>query len=189
MRAMTLFLSGVVLATAFPAGAAEDAKSPYAGQEKRIIKTLSAKDIDDLINGRGWGLAKAAELNGVPGPSHLLELKDKIGLSPQQVAQIGSLFVTMKDKASGLGRQLVDLEAALNTAFAEGNVEAGWLATMLDKISRVRRDLRYTHLVTHLQTPAILKPEQITHYNKLRGYGGAGDGAAHSPEMMKGHKM
>ena len=35
---------------------------PYAGQEQREIKTLSAADIDDLRNGRGWGLAKAAEV-------------------------------------------------------------------------------------------------------------------------------
>ena len=35
--------------------------SPYAKQETRPIKTLSTKDIDDLQNRRGWGLAKAAE--------------------------------------------------------------------------------------------------------------------------------
>ncbi|MBT3972460.1 MAG: hypothetical protein HOE99_01485, partial [Acidiferrobacteraceae bacterium] len=49
--------------------------SPYVGQETRVIKSLSAEDIDDLINGRGWGLAKPAELNGVPGPAHLLEMQ------------------------------------------------------------------------------------------------------------------
>ena len=189
MRTMTFIISGLFLAATYSAEAAEDTKSPYAGQQKRVIKSLSAQDVDDLLNGRGWGLAKAAELNGVPGPSHLLELKDKIGLTDKQVAQIGSLFVTMKDRASGQGRKLVDLEAALNKAFAEGNVEAGWLATMLDKISRVRRDLRYTHLSTHLETPAILTPKQITHYNKLRGYDSMDGGAEHSPEMMKHHKM
>src|SRR6266540_3233648 len=41
--------------------------SPYAGQQTREIKSLSAQDIDDLLNARGMALAKAAELNGYPG--------------------------------------------------------------------------------------------------------------------------
>ena len=49
--------------------------SPYAGQESRRIKSLSEQDIAELRAGRGWGLAKAAELNGMPGPAHLLELR------------------------------------------------------------------------------------------------------------------
>jgi hypothetical protein len=49
--------------------------SPYAGQETRRIKSLSEQDIDELRQGRGWGLAKAAELNGLPGPAHLLEMR------------------------------------------------------------------------------------------------------------------
>lgn len=179
---------GLLLATALPAEAAKDTASPYAGQQKRVIKSLSAKDIDDLLNGRGWGLAKAAELNGVPGPVHLLELKQEIGLSPEQVTKIGDLFKSMKKRAMVLGKQLVDLEAALNSGFAKGHVEAKWLKSMLDEISGVRRDLRFVHLSTHLGTPDILTPEQIAHYNKLRGYGDA-NGADHSPEMMKNHKM
>lgn len=57
-------------------------KSKYVGQEKREIKSLSETDIEELRNGRGWGLAKAAELNGLPGPAHLLEMKKAIGFSP-----------------------------------------------------------------------------------------------------------
>ncbi len=52
--------------------------SKYSGQEQRIIKSLSPDDIAELRRGGGWGLAKAAELNGVPGPVHLLEMKEAI---------------------------------------------------------------------------------------------------------------
>jgi hypothetical protein len=48
---------------------------PYAGQDARDIKSLSAEDIAELRRGGGWGFAKSAELNGMPGPAHLLELK------------------------------------------------------------------------------------------------------------------
>ena len=36
------------------------------------IRGLSEQEIDDLTNGRGMGLARAAELNGYPGPLHVL---------------------------------------------------------------------------------------------------------------------
>jgi hypothetical protein len=48
--------------------------------QSRAIKSLSDNDINELRRGGGWGLALAAELNGMPGPAHLLELKDKIPL-------------------------------------------------------------------------------------------------------------
>ncbi|MBL4876875.1 MAG: hypothetical protein JKY10_10340, partial [Cohaesibacteraceae bacterium] len=54
--------------------------SHYAGEENRAIKSLSNADIAELKRGGGWGLAKAAELNGVPGPSHLLKMKNQVGL-------------------------------------------------------------------------------------------------------------
>lgn len=52
------------------------AQTPYAGMQTRPIKALSDEQIADLQAGRGMGLALAAELNGYPGPAHVLELAD-----------------------------------------------------------------------------------------------------------------
>ena len=60
------------------------AQTPYAGMQARSIKALSDQQIADLGAGRGMGLALAAELNGYPGPSHVLELADKLDLSADQ---------------------------------------------------------------------------------------------------------
>ena len=84
-------------------------KSTYAGQEGRQIKSLSAQDTDDLSNGRGWGFAKAAELNGLPGPKHILEMADQIMLSPEQRDKIEDLFQEIKSRAVPLGNELVKL--------------------------------------------------------------------------------
>jgi dienelactone hydrolase len=46
--------------------------------QARPIKAPSDQQIADLQAGRGMGLALPAELNGYPGPSHLLELSDKL---------------------------------------------------------------------------------------------------------------
>ena len=73
--------------------------SNYAGQEKRTIKSLSADDIAQLQQGRGWGLAKAAELNGMPGPVHVLQMKKHIALTAAQEAKVTALFKSMQAKA------------------------------------------------------------------------------------------
>ena len=62
--------------------------SPYAGQQSREVKSLSAQDIDDLLNGRGMALAKAGELNGYPGPLHVLELASELRLTDEQLRLI-----------------------------------------------------------------------------------------------------
>jgi hypothetical protein len=56
---------------------------PYSGMQSRPIKALSDQQVSDLRAGRGMGLALAAELNGYPGPSHLVELSDQLGGSPR----------------------------------------------------------------------------------------------------------
>lgn len=59
-------LAYLVLAIPVSAVAQHQGHSPYAAMEGCEIKSLSAEDIEDLREGRGWGLALAAELNGVP---------------------------------------------------------------------------------------------------------------------------
>ena len=171
--------------------AAPEHHSKYSGQQKRLIKSLSKDDIQQLKSGKGWGLAKAAELNGVPGPLHLLQMKKEISLSKQQEGKILSLFNDMKEKAIPLGIKLVSLEKKLNTAFANNTITNEILMQQLAAIAKTRKELRYVHLAAHLETPKIISAHQITKYNKLRGYG-SGDPCksipkGHDIEMWKKH--
>lgn len=164
--------------------------SKYAGQETRDIKSLSDDDIAELKRGGGWGLARAAELNGVPGPAHLLELKDKIPLDPEQIARIRALYEDMKTKAIAEGERLIALEHELENRFRSGGMTRQHLSESLSVIGESRTRLRYIHLSTHLQTPAILTTEQIATYNSLRGYkttACAQIPAGHDPEMWRRH--
>lgn len=178
-----LALCGVLASQAF-AQSGNNLRSSYAGEENRAIKSLSADDINALKNGKGWGLAKAAELNGIPGPIHLLEMKREIGLSAAQVRKIQAAYQAMKENVVPLGLRLIALERELNGNFARGTITKDILKRLMRKIAQARMELRYEHLVTHLSTPAILTPHQIALYNKLRGYS-AGSGHAHG---AKGHK-
>src|SRR3954449_4895247 len=87
------------------------AQSPYAGMQNRPIKALSDNQVADLEAGRGMGLALAAELNGYPGPSHVLELADKLDLSAEQKSRVQQLFDSMKAEAVPLGTKLLAQEA------------------------------------------------------------------------------
>ena len=144
--------------------------SDYAGQQGRLIKSLSADDIEQLQAGSGWGLAKAAELNGVPGPRHLLEMKDQIGLSGSQVKSIENLFYEMNTAAVKLGKELIEKERLLEQRFQSDIPSAEELKSLLTDIGTTRSSLRFVHLSAHLKTPEILNTHQINKYNQLRGY-------------------
>src|SRR6476660_3859242 len=76
---------------------------PYAGFQSRPIKALSEQQIADLRAGRGMSLALPAELNGYPGPLHVIELADTLALTTSQTARVRRLYDEMKEKAAALG--------------------------------------------------------------------------------------
>ncbi len=146
------------------------AQSPYAGMQSRAIKALSNEQVADLKAGRGMGLALPAELNGYPGPSHVLELADKLELSADQKDRIKQLFDSMKAESVPLGEKLLAQEIALNQQFAERTVTAESLKAATAQIGITQAELRNTHLKYHLQTVQILSANQMLRYSMLRGY-------------------
>ena len=164
------FLALTIVAVAEDARSQHIHVSKYAGEEQRQIKGLSEDDIQELRRGGGWGLAKAAELNGAPGPAHLLELSDQIPLNPSQISAVEQLYKAMQTAAIEEGNELIRLEMELDSAFADGTITEEMLRQLVDGISQSRGRLRYIHLSTHLSTPKLLTEDQIARYNQLRGY-------------------
>jgi hypothetical protein len=157
---------------AFAPAALAQSQQPYAGLEGRLIKALSEQQIADLRAGRGMGLALAAELNGYPGPIHVVELADALDLSGQQRAKVQELFAAMKAEAIPLGERLIAQEAELDRAFAGKTITAPTLAASLEAIGATHGALRQAHLKYHLFTIEVLTPAQIQRYAELRGYKG-----------------
>ena len=175
--------AGLLLATTFPIDVIAQSHSTYAGQEKRKIKGLSNRDITELERGDGWGFAKAAELNGFPGPLHLLQMKAQLSLTPNQIERITKIYDQMKTEAVALGAKFVELERALDRAFQKGSITLTALSAHVRDISDVRAKLRTVHLSAHLTVHPLLSAKQIAAYNRLRGYNGR-DPCAFTP---KGH--
>ena len=152
--------------------AAANAQTPYAGMQMRSIKALSEQQVADLSAGRGMGLALAAELNGYPGPVHVLELVDKLNLSADQRASVQRLFDSMKAEALPLGAKLLEQEADLDKQFATHTVTPDSLKASTAAVAATQGALRETHLKYHLSMVAVLSPGQKQRYAELRGYGG-----------------
>ena len=148
-------------------------QSPYAGEEQRSIKSMSAQEIESLSRGEGMGFAKAAELNRYPGPKHVLELADKLELSTEQRRQTAELFKAMQANAVALGAKLIAAEAELDRLFAAAAIDGDSLKAQLAEIGDLRTQLRFVHLEAHLQQATILDHDQVARYVSLRGYHGA----------------
>lgn len=144
---------------------------PYAGQQARTVTSLSAEDISELLAGGGWGLAKPAELTGYPGPAHVLELADKLALTPDQRTKVERIFKRMQARAKSIGPRYVAAELAIDEAFRSGKTGSGALETRLRDAERLRFELRRAHLQAHLETTPLLSTDQRRKYAELRGYG------------------
>ena len=59
---------------------AQHEHSPYVGLETAEGTTLTPEELQQLRNGDGMRQALPAELSQHPGPKHVLELGDQLGL-------------------------------------------------------------------------------------------------------------
>jgi Spy/CpxP family protein refolding chaperone len=159
------------------------AQQPYAGLQSRPLKALSEAQIADLRAGRGMTLALAAELNGYPGPLHVVELADALALTPEQRARMQVLYETMKAEAVPLGERLIMQEAELDGEFATRVVTQATLMAATAQIGQTQAALRATHLRYHLLTIEVLTPEQMRRYAQLRGYENLPERQQHDPGM------
>ncbi len=150
--------------------AAEPAAGPYAGQQTRAIKSLSAEERSALLAGRGSGFAKAAELNGYPGPAHALELATALGLDSTQRAATEALMAEHRRRAREMGAELVTAEAELDALFADHLARVASVETATQKVASAQARLRAEHLNAHLLETALLTPAQVERYAVLRGY-------------------
>lgn len=169
MKSTLLVLLVALLSLSAAAEQQHQHLSAQASGHSLNIKSLSAEDIAELEKGGGWGFAKAADLNGIPGPSHVQKMAEQLALTAQQLASVQRLFETMQDNAATEGKQLIAREAALEAAFRDGTIAADQLRARLDIIEASRAKLRYIHLAAHLETVKLLNREQIARYNELRG--------------------
>ena len=174
LQTTAVILLSLTLAACSSSSSVTQSVSPYSGQEARNIKALSEGEIASYLEGRGMGFAKPAELNGYPGPMHVLELADALALTAEQRTGTETLMRSHKAEVRALGKTLIGVEEEIEQLFATRNVNPVLLRDVLAKSADLQGRIRESHLATHLTQTALLTQEQIALYSKLRGYDASG---------------
>ena len=125
-------------------------------------------DSSSLMNSEGAGMARYADLNGYPGPKHVLEMQEELGLSEAQVKQMEAIFDEMDGKAQAKGEAIVTAEKRLSRLFEVGVASEETVRLLSTDIGRMRGELRAIHLSAHLQAAAVLDASQKARYTELR---------------------
>jgi len=168
-------ISAIALAQHHQHSVPTDTTSPYVEQLDSPVRGLSSQEVDDLLKGRGAGYARVAELNGYPGPRHVLDLKQELNLSTQQERETQIAFEQMQKEAERLGQVIVEREHELSRDFAKQVITDTQLQRQTQELAKLYSELRATHLLAHLRITPLLSAEQITKYNELRGYTSLGE--------------
>src|SRR5206468_551320 len=117
-----------------------------AGAQGHQVAQTCASEFEKVVGeGRGFGLAFAADQNGYPGPMHVLSP----GSRPK-------------------GARLLDAEARLRRLFAERVADAPAVRAAVAEVERARTEVRLVHLLTHLTTRNLLTEDQRRIYHEAR---------------------
>jgi Spy/CpxP family protein refolding chaperone len=118
--------------------------------------------------GRGFGLAFAADQNGYPGPMHVLELKDRLALTADQEARTRALMHAMFAESKPKSVRLLDAEAKLRRLFADRAADDMAIRAAVAEVERARGEVRLVHLLAHLKTRDLLTEDQRRIYHEAR---------------------
>jgi len=140
-----------------------------AGAQGHQVAQTCATEFEKVVGeGRGFGLAFAADQNGYPGPMHVLELKDRLKLSADQEAKARALMHAMFTESRPKGARLLEAEAKLRRLFAERVADEAAVRAAVAEVERARTEVRLVHLLTHLTTRDLLTDDQRRIYHEAR---------------------
>ncbi len=165
----TMNLAAILTVLAIGQAFAQGAGS-HAEETVYPIKALSADETRDLLEGRGMGAARAAELNRHPGPLHVLDLAEPLGLSEADVSAVRRVFEAMRAEARALGKAIVAAEGELDRLFAQDSADPATVEALTAKIGALQGRLRAAHLNAHLAIRPMLASDMVARYDRLRGY-------------------
>jgi len=124
-------------------------------------------DKDQLLSGDAAGQTLAAEKNGFPSPQKIVSFKDQIGLTKDQLKKMNEMLINVPISATVKGQEIVEAEEELNKLFESGTINEKTLRTKLERIGKLRADLRFMHLQVYLKEKQILSAKQWDRLKEL----------------------
>jgi Spy/CpxP family protein refolding chaperone len=111
-----------------------------------------------------------AEMNGLPGPRHVLDAAASLSLTDTQISAVQEVFNAMHATALPAGERFLAAQEALEADLRAGQVTSETLRSRLSGVEQLRTELALVHITAHLRTAAILTPEQRARYDIVRGH-------------------
>jgi len=171
-RRSTRILMTTIVATAGLLGTASSVSWGQHGHGHdgghQAAEACSAEFDKVVGEGRGFGLAFAADQNGYPGPLHVLELKDRLKLTADQEAKAQALLHAMFVESKPKSARLLEAEAKLRRLFADRSADDAAVRAAVAEVERARSEVRLVHLLTHLKTRELLTEDQRRIYHEAR---------------------
>ena len=93
-----------------------------------------------------------------PGPRHVLDMADGLGLTATQHAKIQAIYDSMHVRAVSIGRRYLNAQEALERDFRAHRLQSTTLAARVGEVSPIRGELETIHLTAHLATAGVLTP-------------------------------
>lgn len=125
-------------------------------------------DKDQLLKGGAVEQILVAEKNGFPPPQRILAMKDQLGLTKDQLKKIDEMMKNLSVSTTVKGQEIIEAEEDLNKMFESGNINEKTLRAKLERIGKLRAELRFTHLQVYLKTKQILSANQWQRLKKLQ---------------------
>jgi Spy/CpxP family protein refolding chaperone len=173
LLATALLLAGCSQPLAAPA---TTTANPYVPLAESPVRGLTPEEIEAIRTGAGMRLALPAELNGYPGPKHILELAEPLGLDEATRARVQDLYDRTNAAAREAGDELLARWEALDNAFRAGGLDEATLRMLVERVDGQNAEVRFIHLRAHLEADGLLTEHQKALYAELRGYGSADHG-------------
>jgi Spy/CpxP family protein refolding chaperone len=158
--AVVLLSAAPALAQHAPHGAHGPAAPGTKGAPPHAAEACEREFEQVVADGRGFGMAFAADRHGYPGPLHVLELAERLGLTVEQQTRVRALMDGMFAESRPKGAALLAAERRLTGLFASGRPDDAAVRTAVADTERLRAELRLLHLTTHVKTRDLLTAEQ-----------------------------
>ena len=160
-------------AVAWPVTArAQQAAMPVIG----LLGSATASDWTPFVSAFRHGLRDAGYVEGDNVTIEPRWANNQYEQLPRLAAelvqrQVTVIFERMSAAAKSLGAELIAHEQTLDQLFVKGEIRLDRLTAETAAIAKLQGRLRLVHLGAHLETRALLNPDQIARYEELRGYG------------------
>jgi Spy/CpxP family protein refolding chaperone len=170
MRASLVLLAIVVLVPSTVAAQHSGHQhTPGAPSDGHLRAQACLDEFDAVVSdGRGFGMAFAADQNGYPGPMHVLELKDRLALTAEQEARVRAVMHAMFAESKPKSARLLEAEKRLRALFSGGGADETAVRAATAEVEHARADVRLVHLLAHLKTRELLTDAQRRAYQEAR---------------------